>query len=233
MRALLLALLLAGLVPVAVAAAERTADLDLVFAVDASGSVDDGEFRLQLQGIAAALKDRTVLAAIAGGPRGRIAVNLVVWAEPKVPKDESGWLMIGSPADAARASRLIASFPRRQTGGTGIGDGIAWSLRSIGASGIAAPRHIVDVSGDGAETTPRDYVVTIDQARSMALALGATVNGLAIENEEPHLARWYRDHVEAGNGSFVMRVADYADFARAMRRKLLREIRPEPRLSRR
>jgi len=233
MRSLLFALLLAGFMPAAAAGAERTADLDLVFAVDASGSVDDGEFRLQLEGIAAALRDRAVLAAIAAGRRGRIAVNLLVWAEPKVPKDESGWLMIASPADAEAAARLIAAFPRRQNGGTGIGDGIAWSLRSIGASGIAAPRHVVDVSGDGAETTPRDYVVTIEQARSMALALGATINGLAIQNEEPHLARWYRDHVEAGDGSFVMSVADYTDFARAMRRKLLREIRPDPRLSRR
>jgi len=233
MRALFLALLLAGLAPAIAAAADRTADLDLVFAVDASGSVDDGEFRLQLEGIATALEDRAVLAAIAAGKRGRIAVNLVVWAEPRVPKDESGWMMIGSPADARRAARLIAAFPRRQTGGTGIGDGIAASLRSIDASGIAAPRHVVDVSGDGPETTPRDYVVTIDEARAMAFALGATVNGLAIENEEPHLARWYRDHVEVGAGSFVMRVAAYADFARAMRAKLLREVRLEPRLSRR
>ncbi len=233
MRCLLFALLLAGIVPAVATAAEPTADLDLVFAVDASGSVDDGEFRLQLQGIAAALRDHAVLAAIAAGARRRIAVNLLVWAEPKVPKDESGWLMIASRSDAERAARLIASFPRRQTGGTGIGDGIAAALRSIAASGIAAPRHVVDVSGDGTETTPRDYVVTIDEARSMALALGATLNGLAIENEEPHLAGWYRDHVQVGDGSFVMAVADYAGFARAMRRKLLREIRPEPRLSRR
>ncbi len=233
MRLLLLAPVLAGLLALAAPAAERSADLELVFAVDASGSVDDAEYRLQLEGIAAALTDRAVLAVIAAGPSHRIAVNLVVWAEPKVPKDQSGWLIVASRGDAERAARLIAGFPRRQSGGTGIGDGIAAALRSLAGNGITAPRRVVDVSGDGIETTPRDYVVTIDEARSMALALGVTVNGLAIENEEPRLADWYRDHMQVGDDSFVMAAANYADFARAMRAKLLREIMPRAKVSRR
>ncbi len=233
MRCFILATLLLGLTSGPAPAADRAVDLELVFAVDASGSVDDAEFRLQLDGIASALTDPAVLKAIAAAPMKRIAVNLLVWAEPKVPKDQSGWMIVSGPVDAARAARVIAGFPRRQTGGTGIGDGIAYALRSFSGNGIAAPRHVVDVSGDGVETTPRDYVVTIDEARSMAIALGATVNGLAIQNEEPRLAEWYRDHVEVGDDSFVMAVADYESFARAMRRKLLREIMPGPRLSER
>ena len=230
---MLLAAMLLGLTSGLAPAADNSADLELVFAVDASGSVDDAEFRLQLDGIASALTDKAVLKAIAAGPTKRIAVNLLVWAEPKVPKDQSGWMIVSDPADAARAARIIAGFPRRQTGGTGIGDGLAHALRSFSGNGIAAPRHVVDVSGDGPETTPRDYVVTISEARAMAMALGATVNGLAIQNEVPQLAGWYRDHVQVGDNSFVMAVADYAGFARAMRRKLLREIVPQPRLSER
>ncbi len=225
--------MLLGFTSALAAAADKAADLELVFAVDASGSVDDTEFRLQLDGIASALTDKTVLTAIAAGPMKRIAINLLVWAEAKEPKDQSGWMIVSGPADAARAARIIAGFPRRQNGGTGIGEGIASALRSFSGNGIAATRHVVDVSGDGPETTPRDYVVTIDEARSMAMALGATVNGLAIQNEEPQLAEWYRDHVQVGDNSFVMAVADYTGFARAMRRKLLREIAPQPRLSER
>jgi hypothetical protein len=215
------------------AAADTAVDVELVLAVDASGSVDDGEFRLQLDGIAAALTDATVLRAIAAGREGRIAVNLVVWAEARYPKDTSGWMIVASPEDAKAAAAVIAAFPRRQTGGTGIGDGVAHAIRSLATNGIAAPRQVVDVSGDGEETTPRDYVVTIAEARAMAAAHGVTVNGLAIENEVPGLAEWYRDHVQIGADSFVMAAADYADFARAMRQKLLREIDPGLRLSRR
>ena len=233
MRCLLHAVLLAGLLSTAAPAAEMAVDLELVFAVDASGSVDDGEFVLQLQGIAAALGDEAVLRAIAAGPQKRIAVNLLVWAEPQVPKDQSGWMVIASRREAIEAAAVIAGFARRQSGGTGIGDGIAHALRNFAENGIAAPRRVVDVSGDGTETTPRDYVVTISQARAMAAALGATINGLAIENEVPGLAQWYRDHVQIGADSFVMAAADYADFARAMRQKLLREIMPQARVSRR
>jgi hypothetical protein len=67
------------------------ADLELVLAVDASGSVDDEEFDLQMRGIAAGFRDAKVRQAIGSGPHGRIAVNLIVWADHQVPKDASGW----------------------------------------------------------------------------------------------------------------------------------------------
>src|SRR4051794_27061147 len=112
-------------------AAEDVVDLELALAVDASGSVDDGEFALQLEGIAAGFRDPDVRKAIRSGPSGRIAVNLVVWAEPQVPKDMSGWEIIASDADAERFARLVENFPRRVTGATGIGEGIASALRSF------------------------------------------------------------------------------------------------------
>ena len=45
----------------------QTVDLELVFAADGSGSIDDDELRLQREGYAAALSDSKVLAAIAAG----------------------------------------------------------------------------------------------------------------------------------------------------------------------
>ena len=52
-----------------------------------------------------------------------------------------------------------------------------------------------------------------------------TVNGLAVLNEEPDLLGYYEAEVTGGEGSFAMSCADYADFAQAIRRKLLRELR--------
>jgi hypothetical protein len=98
-------------------------------------------------------------------------------------------------------------------------------------NGIAAPRQVVDVSGDGRETPPREVVVMMPMAHAMAVARSVTVNGLAIVNEDAGLAAWYRDNVIAGSGSFVVTAADYADFAEAIVRKLAREIEWQPRLT--
>jgi len=214
------------------AAAEPVAaDLELVLAVDASGSVDDEEFDLQMRGIAAGFRDRKVRQAIGSGPHGRIAVNLIVWADHQEPKDASGWFLLSGDADAEAFAQLVEAFPRRQNGATGIGEGVAAAVRAIEANGIAGVRKAIDVSGDGRETAPREYVVLLPQARIMALSSGIAINGLAIVNEDAALLDYYRTEVRSGPDSFVMAAADYADFAEAMRRKLIREIEYQPKLS--
>ena len=212
--------------------AESVVDLELVLAADASGSVNDDEYRLQLIGIARALRDPVVRKAIRSGPAKSIAVNLLVWAEPQVPKDMSGWFIIASDEDAERFASAVEHFPRRQTGSTAIGEGIAAALRSIETNGIAGTREVVDVSGDGRESVAREFTVLVDQARIMAMARGVVINGLAIQNEVSDLADYYRRNVQTGPDSFVMAAKDYEDFAEAMRRKLLRELEYRPRITR-
>lgn len=206
-------------------------DLELVLAVDVSSSIDNAEYRLQMQGIAAAFRDRDIQAAITGGPLGSIAVGLVLWAEAEVPKRFTGWYHLTSVEDAEAFAVTVERFRRRIAGGTGIGSGIGYAIRMIEGNGYAGTRKVVDVSGDGPETPPREYVVMLPQARSMALLTGVTVNGLAILNETPDLDRWYRENVITGNGSFVISAARMEDFAEAMRRKLFREIQSMPSVS--
>jgi Protein of unknown function (DUF1194) len=213
-------------------AGETEADLELVLAVDASGSVDDGEFQLQLEGIAAGFRDPAVQAAIRAGRKGRIAVEVLVWAEPDVPKDVTGWFILAGDNDADAFADLVARLPRHQNGATGMGEGVAAAVRSFLGNGISAPRQAIDVSGDGEETTPREMVVTMPQARGMAALSGVTINGLAILQDDPNLAEWYRNHVLTGETSFLLTAIGYGDFAEAMRRKLLREIEDRPKLSR-
>lgn len=211
----------------------RTVDLTLVLAVDASGSVDDGEFALQLAGIAAAFRDPEVRDAIKSGPEGRIAVMLMVWADHQAPKDRTAWFVISLADDAEAFARSVEKFPRNQNGATGIGEGIASALRAIDTSGFQARRKVVDVSGDGRETAAREFVVLLPQARAMAFALGVTINGLAITNEDPGLLSYFIDMVRTGDGSFALPATDYEAFAEAMRRKLLREIEYRPKISQR
>jgi len=208
--------------------AEDNVDLELVLAIDASGSVDDAEYRLQLSGIAAALRDPTVLRAMTAGPHRQIALNVLIWAEARHPKDETGWFILAGREEMERAAAIIAAMPRNQAGGTGIGDGIAHAIRSIDENAIQSDRRVVDVSGDGRETPPRQYSTVLSEARSMAIARNVTLNGLAILNEDQHLDEYYRQRLAVGDGHFVEVARSYHDFARAMRRKLLREIDPDP-----
>ncbi len=214
------------------ALAQTEVDLQLVLAVDASGSVDASEYDLQMAGIAAAFRDPAVLAAIAKGYHGRIAVALVTWAESSHPKDASPWHVVGDAAGAARFARLAEGFPRRVVGGTGIGRALFFCMLMIERSAFESPRRVVDLSGDGAESTTRYFRAEVGQAKARARASKITINGLAILTDEPDLERYYRDEVIVGPGAFTMATAGYEDIAVAFRRKLIREIEYRPDVSR-
>ncbi len=222
-RFIIVSLLALGLAP-ALASAEEV-DLELVLAVDASGSVDDTEYQLQIQGIAEAFRDEAVQSAIGSGPNGRIAVAVVIWADATLPKDESSWFVVGDRPSALTFADAVSQFPRRVEGGTGIGSAVAYSVRLIADNRFTAPRRVVDVSGDGVETPAReDLTILLPQARMMANAHDVVVNGLAIINEVHDLDNYYRDNVIIGHDSFVMKSRNYEDFKEAIRSKLLREI---------
>lgn len=220
---LLASLLAFGLASQSVRAEE--VDLELVLAVDASGSVDETEYQLQIQGIAEAFRDEAVQSAVASGPQGRIAVALVIWADATQRPDESDWFVVGDRPSANAFADAVTQFPRRVEGGTGIGSAISFSVRLIGSNRFIAPRRVVDVSGDGVETPAReDLTILLPQARLTAAANDVVVNGLAIVNEVRDLDEYYRQNVIIGHDSFVMRSQSYEDFRDAIRSKLLREI---------
>ncbi len=136
--------------------------------------------------------------------------------------------MIDGDDAADRFAAEIASYPRRIGGGTAMGEGVAASLRLLAVAPHDAPRRIIDVSGDGVESSPfLGPLVMMPEARRMAEAAGVIINGLAIENEVPDLAQWYDLNVKAGPGAFVMSARGLQDFAQAFKAKLLRELLPE------
>lgn len=228
----LAAILLICLAPFRAAAEDVRADLELILAVDASGSVNEREFGLQMGGIARAFLDTEVVSAARGGPEGRIAVALLIWSDAALPKTASEWFLIDGPEAAAAFSDRVASFiPQRgvsigQSGaGTGIGAALEFALAMFPANGVSAPRRTIDLSGDGVETKPWFQKATeLPAARAMAAAAGVTVNGLAILSDDRRLGAYYRAEMITGPGSFVMEAAGFEDFAEAIKLKLLAEI---------
>ena len=67
---------------------------------------------------------------------------------------------------------------------------------------------------------------TSKAARLAAKAQGIVINGLPIMADLPGLDRYYRDRVIIGVDSFIEPARDFEDYIRAIREKLLKELRP-------
>jgi len=196
-------------------------DLALVLAVDCSYSVDTVEFRLQMDGIAAAFRDPKVINAIAKGPIGKIAVTLFQWSSDQSQKIAVPWMVIDS-AEAARnfAARVAASPRLTSDGGTSISAAVQFGSDLLSVVPARPLRRVIDISADGGNNNGFRPEI----ARDNAVEQGITVNGLAIINEVPYLDKYFQRYVTGGPGTFVVVANDYAAYRDAILRKLILEI---------
>jgi hypothetical protein len=208
----------------AVAAPAPAVELELVLAIDASTSVDFREFNLQMQGYAKAFRDPRLIEVIGAHADG-VALALVLWSGPRQATTAIKWTIVNDEASSLAFADQIDATPRLVWGGsTALAYAIEYSIRELQTNGIEARRRVIDVSGDG---KANDGGLPIHQ-RDRALALGITINGLAILNEEPDLKEYYEKYVIGGANAFVDSVWKFDDFADAILRKLIREIQGSP-----
>ena len=224
-------LALAGLlllVSPARAAPEEPVDLELVIAVDVSWSVDAVEARLQREGYVRAFSDSQVIEAVQSGFIGKIAVLYFEWAGMGHEKILEDWTIIKDAADAKAFAAKLRNRPYESGYRTSISEAIDFAVPRFEANGFDGKRRVVDISGDGANNYGR--LVTV--ARDEALAAGITINGLPIVSSyvegdrswEPNLDLYYENCVIGGRGAFLVVANGFADFANAVRQKLVLEI---------
>jgi hypothetical protein len=214
------------------ARAADSVDLTLVLVSDVSRSIDDSEFKLEKDGYASAFTSKQVIDAIHGGPVGAIAVSYVEFASSFEVRTVLDWNVIRDEASAKAFADKLVGASRSFWGRTAISAGVDRAVQLLAESGFDAPRHMIDVCGDGTNNAGRD----ITDARDDALKAGVTINGLAIINDHPvswtyahvqppgGLAKYYRENVTGGPASFVLEVHDFHTFGEAMTRKLVTEI---------
>lgn len=204
---------------VVTAADPEPIDLELVLAVDNSLSVNAREFALQINGIAEAFRHPDVVAAVLS--HEGIAVSLVLWSNHQQQETGVGWHHLKNAASITDFAAKVADVSRIDvSGGTGIGSAMAYALRLFGQNAFDGERRVIDVSGDG----QNNMGVVPSTIRDQAVALGITINGLAILDEEPRLDQYYLANVIGGPGAFLEIAEDFDAFSTAIRRKLLREI---------
>lgn len=208
------------------ASSRSCVDVALVLAVDSSSSIDASEFRFQQQAISTALRDEAVLRTMADA--GQVAIAVLFWGDPNTPVQQTEWVRVASLSDAERLARTVESMPRRVRGNTGLSTGLDAALDRLENVGCAH-RSVVNVSGDGKGTLlmrRTGRTPWLEEVRARAEANKVTINALVVSGEEPGLAEYYESKVITGDEAFVVEIGDFADYAAALRRKLIREIAP-------
>lgn len=222
----------ATLCPGPAPAQEVEVDVELVLAADVSRSMSPYELEIQRRGYAEAISSSEVQSAIGGGMIGRIAVTYMEWAGRDLQNVVVPWTMIDSPEQArAFADALTARFDGNMRR-TSISAALTEAATLFADNGYRGIRRIVDVSGDG----PNNMGPPVLEARGAVLAQGIIINGLPLMTRDALSARWgiedldvyYRNCVIGGPGAFVIPVLDWAEFADAVRRKLVLEIANAP-----
>ena len=213
----------------------REVDLALVLAVDISNSMDPEEQELQRQGFVEAFRSPLVHEAIRNGMLGRVAVTYMEWAHSTIQHVVVPWTEIETAEEAMSFADRLAGGLIRRSPRTSISGAIDFSVGLLAQRQGEALRQVIHVSGDGANNQGRP----VTQARDNALAKGITTNGLPlllkrstgsswdVENLDEH----YRDCVIGGPGAFMIPVRERAQFAEAIKTKIIREIAglvPEP-----
>jgi len=224
-----LATCLAVSAPGPAGAADRAVDLELVLAVDISGSIDPDEATLQRAGYVSAFRSPELIAAVEGGLLGRLAVVYMEWAGHGTHEVLVDWTEFAGAREAHAFADALAAMPVLTARRTSISEAIDYAVTLFDANGFEGTRRVIDVSGDG----PNNYGRLVVDARDDALARGLTINGLPIVAERasrwgwppmPNLDLFYRDCVIGGPGAFLVAVRDYDHFGDAIRKKLVLEI---------
>ncbi|MEM9853031.1 MAG: DUF1194 domain-containing protein [Pseudomonadota bacterium] len=207
----------------------------LALGLDVSSSVDSDEYRLQLEGLAAALTAPEIAARLLEQTEAPVNLYVYEWSGPGIQRTILPWTAVTSAAILRAAAAQIAAHERNVLGdsvdqSTAINPAIAHGREAIAERATCWERTI-DISGDGRHNTGGD-----PREEWPALALAAiTVNGLVIGVDSPRggdirqleigeLSSYYNSQVIFGPGAFVETALGFADFERAMRRKLLREL---------
>jgi Protein of unknown function (DUF1194) len=225
--------------------AQEATDANLITAIDVSGSIRVADERLQLEGMAEAVVDPRFLQAVTRGRHGRIGFVAFTWSNGEflslVP-----WTLIASEDDARQVAERLRQARGQPVLGYGVqasGNGMrvpnnrrSWRISQatdvsaaieraieVGADAPFASQHnVINVCANGIDNVGAGP----DAARDRADAEGLIVNGLVLGNRDDAevTADYFREHVQAGPGSFVIVARAFEDVASAMLAKFLFEL---------
>ena len=203
----------------------------LALGLDVSGSVDSREYRLQLDGLAAALSRPKIVQLILSNSAAPIRLAIFEWSEPGHHRMLLDWMQIRSGEDLTRIAAHLTQVERSAAPqGTAVGSAMQFGAGLLGQQNDCWKRTL-DLSGDGKHNLgphPREVKSTLQQK-------GITINGLVIGADDPglddkryvqigELSAYYNTWVILGPNAFVEVALGFEAYEEAMVRKLIREL---------
>jgi hypothetical protein len=202
------------------ATAQEECRLALLLGMDVSASVDEAEYGLQVQGLAAALIHPSVVAAALNGT-GPVALSIFEWSGRFQQDILIDWTLIRTEADLTTiAERILRSTRSHEDFPTALGYALGFASGHLDRAPPCLFRT-VDISGDGQNNDGFPPSAAYEHFPFD----GVTVNGLAIGGASRGIEDYYLAEVIHGPGAFVEYAANHEDFEEVMRRKLERELR--------
>lgn len=227
MKGALLALALCAVSGMAQAACRQA----LALGLDVSGSVDAREYRLQLDGLAAALDSAKVRQALMIMPGMPVHLLVYEWSGPEDTAVVLPWTSVTGPQVLDGIIGQLRNLERREaTPGTALGLAMREGVAHLNQRSECWTRTL-DLSGDGKSNLgPRPIDI-----KPEVVPTGITINALVIGADNPSigdirqaeissLSAYFQANVIVGDDSFVETALGFDDYAAAMARKLEREL---------
>ncbi|MDD9920710.1 MAG: DUF1194 domain-containing protein [Boseongicola sp.] len=215
--------------------AQANCRLALALALDVSGSVDEKEYVLQMNGVATALADPDVQNALFAMPDVPVALAIYEWSSSAYQRMILEWTMLNGPADLEAIRTTLLEWRRNPAPeATGLGASMLYG-RDLLARSPECWQNTLDISADGKNN---DWPVPERLRREGRLGT-MTVNALVIGedflstlDQTPdgiaELSAYFTARIIYGPNAFVEIATGYEDYATAMTRKLLRELATLP-----
>ncbi|MEM1351084.1 MAG: DUF1194 domain-containing protein [Pseudomonadota bacterium] len=203
----------------------------LALGLDVSGSVDLREYRLQLDGLVAALNAPDVRQILFSAPGAPVSILVYEWSGPQDQEVLVPWTALTGPDVLAEVSAGLARTERRAaTPGTALGVAMQEGVRHL-AEKQHCWKRTLDISGDGKSNLgPIPRYVKDDLGQS-----GVSINALVIGSDAPatgdrrqadiaELSSYFRSEVILGPDAFVQTAIGFEGYEAAMTAKLEREL---------
>lgn len=204
------------------ASAVRACEVALVVALDVSRSVDKFEYVLMRNGIGHAFLDDEVIGLIEWMPGGMM-VTVTQWGGSGQQRQPVPWRHL---SDRESVLTFVEDLIKIDRGfwmaDTSVSEALVHADNALQQVSMICRRHVIDVSGDGVSNAgPEARPISVTLGRK-----GITINGLVVDGARPDPVAYFLNDVIRGPLSFVEIAESYDDYARAMKRKLLRELAP-------
>lgn len=185
--------------------------LALALGLDASSSMSDPQWRMQVEGTAAAIMSPEVVASV--NAIAPIRVHVFAWAGEQAGGD---WIDVRSGDDLAIVAAAVRGLNRAHAGvGTATGAAMLYAASELRQQ--PCRRRVLDLSGDG---RGNGKPTAAEAAEQINIPGDVTINGVGIGAEGETA---FTDAM-VGPGSFTLHAKSFEDFSRVLVTKLLAEM---------